>query len=103
MICQSLTKSDTLKKGKQKREGKKEGGRKERKWERGRRKEMKKERREREKGGNPRIHPYVSPSPFISFNVISPLTVTTFFFFLFIQIKTWHVFEVLTASKTCSH
>lgn len=65
MICQSLTKSDTLKKGKQKREGRKEGGRKERKWERGRRKELKKERREREReGGKPLNTPLCQSKPF---------------------------------------
>ena len=49
-----------------------------------REKEGNEERKERKReGGKPRIHLYVSPSPFVSFNVISPLTVTPFFFFFF--------------------
>lgn len=69
-------------------------------------------RRERERGskrGKGRTKPLTTPlcqtkpfrGDFVSFNMLPPLIVTLFFFSL--QIKTWHAFEVLTASKTCSH
>lgn len=65
--------------------------------------------REREVKWEPPDHTLVSAQAlqgdFLSFNVLPPLILTLLLLFLFflLQIKIWHVFEVLTASKTCSH